>query len=73
MSTIVEHRQSVTYTPETKVPVDEWLRPQARFAHLFTPDGAELRAEVQRRVDDEWEAVLACCATPVHPAIESRR
>ena len=70
---VVDGRYRLTYTPKTKVPVDEWLRPQARFAHLFTLDGAELRAEVQRRVDDEWEAVLARCATPVHPAIESRR
>src|SRR5712691_1662393 len=40
---VVDGRYRLTYMPEAKVPVDEWLRPQARFAHLFSPEGAALR------------------------------
>jgi pyruvate ferredoxin oxidoreductase beta subunit len=72
---VVDGHYRLTYVPGEKAPVEEWLRPQARFAHLFTPDGAELRAEVQRRVDAEWEAIVVRCEQqpPLHPANESRR
>jgi pyruvate ferredoxin oxidoreductase beta subunit len=72
---VVDGKYRLTYAPDEKVPVDEWLRPQARFSHLFTPDGAELLHEVQRQVDGEWEALVARCETqpPDHPASESRR
>jgi pyruvate ferredoxin oxidoreductase beta subunit len=59
---VVDGRYRLTYMPEAKVAVDEWLRPQARFAHLFSPEGAELREEIQRRVDAEWEAIVARCS-----------
>ena len=58
---VVDGRYRLNYMPEVKVPVEEWLRPQARFAHLFTAEGAAVREEVQRRVDAEWEAILARC------------
>jgi len=58
---VVDGRYRLTYTPESKVPVEEWLRPQARFAHLFTPEGAAVRAEIQRRVDAEWDELVARC------------
>jgi pyruvate ferredoxin oxidoreductase beta subunit len=59
---VVDGRYRLTYMPAAKVPVDEWLRPQARFAHLFSPEGAALREEIQRRVDAEWEAIVDRCA-----------
>jgi len=47
-----------TKTPRPRVPVEEYLRRQQRFAHLFEParDEATL-AEIQRRVDAYWEEV----------------
>jgi pyruvate ferredoxin oxidoreductase beta subunit len=63
---VVDGRYRLTYVPEVKVPVEEWLRPQARFAHLFSPEGASLREEIQRRVDAEWDAIVARCSeTPL--------
>ena len=59
---VVDGRYRLTYVPEVKVPVEEWLRPQARFAHLFSPEGASLREEIQRRVDAEWDAIVARCS-----------
>jgi pyruvate ferredoxin oxidoreductase beta subunit len=47
-----------TKTPRPRVPVEEYLRLQRRFAHLFEParDEATL-TEIQRRVDAYWEEV----------------
>jgi pyruvate ferredoxin oxidoreductase beta subunit len=54
---VVDGTYRLTYRPERFVPVEEWLRPQKRFAHL----DAELTAEVQRRVDADWEALERTC------------
>jgi hypothetical protein len=43
------------------VPVEDWLRPQARFAHLLQPGNEKLVARIQQRVDDDWAALLARC------------
>jgi pyruvate ferredoxin oxidoreductase beta subunit len=42
-------------------PVEEWLRPQARFRHLFRPEHAGLVDEIQHQVDADWAALLARC------------
>ena len=46
---VVDGRYRLTYEPRKPVPVEEWLRPQARFAHLFRPGAEGLLAEIQRR------------------------
>jgi len=49
-----------TRIPRQRPPVEEYLRLQGRFAHLFEPqrDEAQLAA-LQRRVDDYWRDVSA--------------
>jgi pyruvate ferredoxin oxidoreductase beta subunit len=58
---VVDGRYRLTYRPRRIVPVEDWLRPQKRFAHLFRPGGEQLLAEIQRRIDAEWETLLARC------------
>ncbi len=43
-------------------PVDEFLKPQGRFKHLFKPENADLLSEIQADVDRNWESLLAKCA-----------
>ena len=44
-----------TRPPRKRVPVEEYLRRQGRFAHLFQPQlQRELLVEIQARVDDYW-------------------
>jgi len=44
-----------TYRPSRFRPVEEYLRPQRRFRHMFTPQrNDELLAALQRQVDDYW-------------------
>ena len=38
-------------------PVEEFLKPQGRFKHLFTPENAELLKKVQEEVDRYWEYI----------------
>ncbi len=50
----------VTHTkiPRDRLPVEDYLRLQGRFAHLFHPQRNEaLLAEIQARVDAYWAAV----------------
>jgi pyruvate ferredoxin oxidoreductase beta subunit len=55
---VVDGRYRLTYEPELIVPVELWLKPQKRFAHLFTAEGAPLLREIERRVVDEWDELL---------------
>ena len=47
-----------TRVPHPRAPVEEYLRRQGRFAHLFTPQRNEkVLGEIQARVDAYWRAV----------------
>ncbi|MGB5299629.1 MAG: thiamine pyrophosphate-dependent enzyme [Thiogranum sp.] len=47
-----------TKIPHPRLPVEEYLKKQGRFRHLFTPaDDAELLKEIQGRVDSYWSTV----------------
>ncbi len=54
-------RYRLTHEPEQRVPIEEWLRPQKRFAHLLRPESAGLVEQIQAQVDREWAALLARC------------
>jgi pyruvate ferredoxin oxidoreductase beta subunit len=58
---VVDGRYRLTYQPETVVPIEDWLRPQKRFAHLLGPEHADLVEEIQRQVDADWEDLLRNC------------
>jgi pyruvate ferredoxin oxidoreductase beta subunit len=60
---VVDGSYRLSHAPEHVVPVEEWLRPQKRFAHLLRPENAALVEEIQRRVDAEWQALCECCET----------
>ena len=47
-----------TKIPHPRVPVEDYLRPQGRFAHLFEPQRNEaLLKELQDSVDRYWAGV----------------
>jgi len=52
----------LTYKPKEKVPVDEYLKAQGRFRHLFqSPEGEEVRRHIQEYVDHKWELLKKKC------------
>ncbi len=61
-------RFRLTYEPEQVLPIEEWLRPQARFAHLLRPENADLVAEIQRRVETDWDDLRSRCCEEALPA-----
>jgi pyruvate ferredoxin oxidoreductase beta subunit len=58
---VVDGEFRLTYEPDELAPIEEWLRPQARFAHLLKPENAALVQEIQRGVDADWEALRLRC------------
>ncbi|PUA31084.1 MAG: pyruvate synthase [Candidatus Terraquivivens tikiterensis] len=49
---------SHTHVPSKRKPVEEYLKAQRRFAHLFRPvKNEEVIAEIQKQVDDYWSKV----------------
>lgn len=54
----VEGKVVHTKVPHPRIPVEEYLIKQGRFAHLFTPErNDKLLAELQARVDAYWDEV----------------
>jgi len=51
----------LNYKPREKKPVEEWLKTQGRFRHLFQPQFRHVIDEIQAKVDEEWERLLARC------------
>jgi pyruvate ferredoxin oxidoreductase beta subunit len=44
--------------PKNPAPIEEWLKPQARFRHLFKPGNEEILTHAQQWVDHQWEQLL---------------
>jgi pyruvate ferredoxin oxidoreductase beta subunit len=49
----------LTYDPREVVPVEDFLRPQKRFAHLFAAGSDGRVEEIQRRLDADWDELVA--------------
>lgn len=49
----------ITYKPAKKLPVEEFLKPQKRFKHLFKEGNEELIKQIQAEVDRKWEYLLS--------------
>ncbi len=58
---VVDGVWKLTYKPKKKLPVEEWLKPQGRFKHLFGKDNAHLLKDLQQEVDKRWENLLKLC------------
>lgn len=58
---VVEGKWILSYKPKAKLPVEEFLRTQRRFRHLFRPGQEELIAQFQKEVDRRWEELQARC------------
>lgn len=48
----------LNYIPKKKLPVEEFLRPQGRFRHMFAPGNEWMLEEAQAYVDEKWERLL---------------
>lgn len=62
MYEVVEGKWKMTYEPKKKLPIEEFLRPQKRFQHLFKKGNEELIGQFQAEVDKRWEDLLKRCS-----------
>lgn len=51
----------LSYKPKNKLPIEDFLRPQGRFKHLFKKDNEHLIHELQKEIDKRWELLLKRC------------
>ena len=59
---VADGKWILNYEPKKKLPIEEFLRSQRRFRHLFTRGKEELIVEFQREVDRRWEALQVRCS-----------
>ncbi|WP_422447032.1 thiamine pyrophosphate-dependent enzyme [Thermoanaerobacterium sp. DL9XJH110] len=58
----------LNYKPKKYVPIEEFLKPQGRFRHLFAPGKEEVIKKIQEEVDERWLSLLERCGeTPELP------
>ena len=55
---IEDGKYKITYKPAKKLPVEEFLKPQKRFRHMFKPGNEWMIEEFQKEVDRRWEDLL---------------
>jgi pyruvate ferredoxin oxidoreductase beta subunit len=48
----------INYKPRNPLPIEEWLKTQGRFKHLFEPHNRHVIDELQAEVDVRWHDLL---------------
>ena len=61
---VVDGKWMLSYQPKNKLPVEDYLRPQGRFSHLFKAGNEWMIREIQKTVDKKWESLLYRCSRP---------
>ncbi|AOT70300.1 thiamine pyrophosphate-dependent enzyme [Geosporobacter ferrireducens] len=51
----------LNYKPKTKLPIEEYLKVQGRFSHLFEEGNRHLIEDMQKEIDRHWEIILERC------------
>lgn len=54
-------KYTLTYKPRKEMKVEEWMKLQRRFDHLFKGDNKELINNIQKDIDTKWEKLLKKC------------
>jgi len=61
MYEVIEGDWILSYEPKNKLPVEDYLRSQGRFKHLFTSGNEGLVESIQKQVDRDWDLLLKRC------------
>jgi len=56
---VIDGKYVINYKPAKKLPIEEFLRPQKRFSHMFKEGNEWMIEEFQKEVDKRWEELLA--------------
>ena len=58
---VIDGQWILSYEPKKKLPIEEFLKPQRRFRHLFKKENEELIGLFQEEVDRRWEELKNRC------------
>lgn len=58
MYEVINGKYKINYKPKEKKPIEEFLKPQKRFKHMFKPGNEWMIEEFQKEVDARWQALL---------------
>ena len=58
---VEEGQWKLTYEPKKKLPVEDYLKPQGRFRHMFAKGAEWMIEEYQAHVDKKWDDLLKKC------------
>lgn len=58
---VVNGKWILNYKPKNKLPIEDFLKRQGRFKHLFKPGNEQLIEAFQQEVDRRWEDLLEKC------------
>ena len=61
MYEVIEGEYRLNYEPKKKLPVEEFMKLQGRFAHCFKPGNEWTIEAAQEYVDKKWEILKAKC------------
>lgn len=54
-------KYKLNYKPSKEVPIEEYMKPQGRYKHLFRPENKELLEKIRQHVNEEWEKLVKLC------------
>jgi pyruvate ferredoxin oxidoreductase beta subunit len=58
---VEDGKWKLTHRPKEKLPIEEFLKPQGRFRHLFSEENKHIIGELQAEVDRKWQQLLERC------------
>ena len=58
---IEDGEYNLNFRVDNPIPVEEFLKPQGRFKHLFTPENRHIIDKIQAHVDKEWDKLIRLC------------
>lgn len=58
---VIDGKWMLNYKPKNKLPLEDFLKKQGRFKHLFKPGNEALIEAFQAEVDRRWEELLFLC------------
>ncbi len=58
---VIDGKWILNYEPKKKLPIEDFLKRQGRFKHLFKPGNEELIVAFQAEVARRWEELLERC------------
>lgn len=61
MYEVIDGKWILSYEPKNRLPIEEFLRMQRRFKHLFNKENEELIGKLQEEVDRLWEGLKNRC------------